>query len=82
MTETRTQSWQQMVIKADPDFHKDARILPEYEFSKPRGGYRTFYADYQRRHPYVDAPTYAYTDANYLVYADETGAQYVDTTFT
>lgn len=62
MTVTRTISWRELCLKADPDFARTARTVVEYEFSTPRyggderyhrNGRRIFEGDYQRRGAYV-----------------------------
>ena len=49
MMATKTTTLLREVIKADPDFYRDKRKQPEYEFSK-----RIFYADPEKRGAYAD----------------------------
>lgn len=61
MTTSREISWLSIILEADPDFHKDARLVTEYEFTAPaRGdprthedGKRLFKGDYKTRGPYA-----------------------------
>ena len=60
--QTRSTTWLNLVVQADPDHTRDARYVTEYEFSSPgrysgkdmvhEGGRRVFRGDYKTRGPY------------------------------
>lgn len=54
-----------MVRKADPDFYKDRRREPEYEFTK-----RTFTADRSKRGAYAEPDEGFVTDQGHLIGTD------------
>lgn len=61
---TRSTTWRDLVVRADPDHTRNSRMVIEYEFSAPgrgfggddrthEGGQRIFKGDYQTRGPYT-----------------------------
>jgi hypothetical protein len=64
---SREQDWRSVILSADPDWARDSRIVPEYEFSSRLNfsatnaqtghdqfdGRRLFLGDYKTRGPYA-----------------------------
>lgn len=54
LTRYRDISYKSLVLAADPNWMVEANRVPEYEFSSPKGGKRTFYGWYKNRFPYAE----------------------------
>ena len=63
MARTRSTTWRDLVVQANPNHTRESRIVREYEFTTAahrnvadgvhKDGYRVFEGDYQTRGPYA-----------------------------
>jgi len=57
----RTQTWRNIVLRADPEFNRTSQDQPEYEFTG-----RPFYGRYTERGPYGESAYDLWLETQYV----------------